>query len=43
MFDRDPPLVGSAIISATTGNGNTYPGVYDALGRNIYVSVSAKL
>ena len=43
VFDRGPPLVGSAIISATSGNGNTYPGVYDALGRNIYVSVSAKL
>lgn len=42
VFDRDPPLVGSAIVSATSGNGNTYPGVYDALGRNIYVSVSAK-
>ena len=42
IFDRDPPLVGSSMISASSGNGNTYPGVYDALGRYLYVSASLK-
>lgn len=42
IFDKDPPLVGSSMISASSGNGNTYPGVYDALGRYLYVSASLK-
>jgi iron complex outermembrane recepter protein len=41
LLDKDPPLVtsGSAVQSACAGtycNGNTYPGVYDALGRYVY-------
>ena len=32
LFDKDPPL---ANIGAPCGNGNTYPLVYDALGRKI--------
>ena len=36
IADRSPPLVGSNVLSGTTGNGNTYPQVYDALGRYIF-------
>ena len=36
-FDQDPPIFGGA------GNGNTYPGIYDALGRFVFVGVTAKL
>ena len=38
VFDRDPPLSYSV---GTTGNNNTYPQVYDALGRYAFISVTA--
>jgi len=37
VLDEDPPLSGSA---GTTGNGNTYPQSYDALGRYIFVGAT---
>jgi outer membrane receptor protein involved in Fe transport len=40
VFDKDPPLVGSN-LPATTGNGNTFPQVYDALGRFVFVGLTA--
>ncbi len=40
LFDRDPPV--SGIVAATLGNGNTYPQVYDALGRKIFMNLTAK-
>ena len=48
IFDRSPPLVtsGNAGVSGTnlcpTGacNGNTYPAVYDALGRYLYAGIT---
>lgn len=39
-LDRDPPL--SGITAATFGNGNTYPQVYDALGRHIFLNMTVK-
>jgi outer membrane receptor protein involved in Fe transport len=36
IFDRDPPLAGSQAVPAGFGNGNTYPQVYDALGRYLF-------
>lgn len=39
ILDNDPPLSGSV---GTTGNGNTYPQTYDALGRWVFVGVTAK-
>jgi iron complex outermembrane recepter protein len=36
IFDRDPPLAGGQAIPAGFGNGNTYPQVYDALGRFLF-------
>lgn len=38
VFDRDPPI---ASTGAPFGNGNTYPQVYDTLGRRITLSVTA--
>jgi outer membrane receptor protein involved in Fe transport len=38
LFDKDPPIV---VAGAPFGNGNTYPVVYDALGRRITVSLQA--
>jgi outer membrane receptor protein involved in Fe transport len=42
LFDRDPPITDSSIAGPAAGNGNTYPQVYDALGRRIFVSLQAK-
>jgi outer membrane receptor protein involved in Fe transport len=33
IFDKDPPLSGSL----SGGNGNTYPQVYDAMGRFVFM------
>ncbi|MDO8418719.1 MAG: TonB-dependent receptor, partial [Rubrivivax sp.] len=39
LFDKDPPV---ANTGAPYGNGNTFPVVYDALGRKIALSLTAK-
>jgi outer membrane receptor protein involved in Fe transport len=42
VFDRDPPLIGGTTAGSTAFyNGNTYPGVYDALGRYIFMGITA--
>jgi iron complex outermembrane receptor protein len=41
ILDREPPLVSSANLTPVFGNGNTYPNVYDALGRYIFAGVTA--
>jgi outer membrane receptor protein involved in Fe transport len=40
VFDRDPPL--SSAIPVGLGNGNTFPGNYDALGRKVFVNATLK-
>ena len=40
VMDDDPPV--SAQVGAGAGNGNTYPQVYDALGRYMFMGVTAK-
>ena len=40
LLDRDPPV--SAQVGAGFGNGNTYPQVYDAMGRRIFLGLTAK-
>jgi outer membrane receptor protein involved in Fe transport len=40
LLDRDPPLTGSQACPAGFCNGNTFPQVYDALGRYIYAGVT---
>jgi outer membrane receptor protein involved in Fe transport len=42
VFDKDPPITDSTIAGPASGNGNTYPQVYDALGRRIFISLTAK-
>jgi outer membrane receptor protein involved in Fe transport len=36
ILDTDPPVAGSQVIPAGFGNGNTFPQVYDALGRYLF-------
>ncbi|MDE2369403.1 MAG: TonB-dependent receptor [Burkholderiales bacterium] len=38
LFDKDPPL---GVTGAPFGNGNTYPTVYDALGRQLSLRLTA--
>ncbi|HEX6572001.1 MAG TPA: TonB-dependent receptor [Steroidobacteraceae bacterium] len=40
VLDDDPPV--SSQVGTGAGNGNTYPQVYDALGRYVFVNLSAK-
>ena len=40
VMDDEPPVGGQ--VGAGFGNGNTYPQVYDALGRYVFFAVSAK-
>lgn len=40
VLDDDPPL--SAQVGSGAGNGNTYPQVYDALGRYVFMGLTAK-
>jgi outer membrane receptor protein involved in Fe transport len=40
VLDKDPPLTGTN-CPATTCNGNTFPQVYDALGRFVFVGLTA--
>jgi iron complex outermembrane recepter protein len=43
VFDKNPPLVFAGIAGPSQlGNGNTFPGTYDSLGREIFVGVTIK-
>jgi iron complex outermembrane recepter protein len=42
VFDKDPPIIGGTNLPATAGNGNTFPQVYDALGRFIFGQVTVQ-
>ena len=43
LFDQDPPRGDSVNVGATGGgNGNTFPQIYDTMGRNIFMSLSAE-
>ena len=41
VFDKDPPITGASNCPAGSCNGGTYPQVYDALGRFIFVGLTA--
>jgi len=40
VFDKDPPIISQASLGGF-GNGNTFPGTYDALGRTVFVNLTA--
>jgi iron complex outermembrane receptor protein len=45
IFDKDPPILdtnGIGVSSPPFGNGNTYPQVYDALGRLLFIGATIK-
>lgn len=42
VFDEAPPVAGSAAGPNLQGNGNVFPGLYDALGRYWYVGATLR-
>jgi outer membrane receptor protein involved in Fe transport len=40
ILDKSPPVAGGEVIPAGFGNGNTYPQVYDALGRYMFAGMT---
>jgi iron complex outermembrane receptor protein len=44
LMDKDPPIVDqlSLGVNAQYGSGNTFPGLYDVLGRTIFAGITAK-
>ena len=42
LLDRDPPIVGNEYGGTTENSGNTYPAVYDPIGRYFTVGVTAR-
>jgi iron complex outermembrane recepter protein len=43
VFDKDPPIIGATTLPGPpAGNGNTFPQVYDSLGRFIFGQVVAQ-
>ena len=43
VLDKDPPIISSVFAGpAIFGNGNTFPGTYDTLGRTIFIGLTAK-
>jgi len=43
LLDQDPPIVGSGTADPSIlGNGNTFPGTYDALGRLVFLNLTMK-
>ncbi len=41
LLDKSPPLAGGTNLPSTYGNGNTFPQVYDSLGRYIFATITA--
>jgi outer membrane receptor protein involved in Fe transport len=43
LLDKDPPIVSTNVTAAAGfANGNTYPQVYDSMGRYIYLNLTAR-
>jgi outer membrane receptor protein involved in Fe transport len=40
VLDKDPPIIGTSNLSG--GNGNTFPSIYDSLGRYVFGQVSVQ-
>jgi len=40
ILDKQPPIVGTEVAKAPFGNGNTFPQLYDALGRYVFAGLT---
>jgi iron complex outermembrane recepter protein len=41
LLDKDPPVVGASTCPAVLCNGNTFPQVYETLGRYVFLGITA--
>ena len=41
LLDKDPPLIGQDSCPGVFCNGNTFPQVYDTLGRFVFLGLTA--
>jgi outer membrane receptor protein involved in Fe transport len=41
LFDVNPPFGDANNLGVYPGNGNTFPQLYDTLGRNLFVGLTA--
>ena len=41
LFDREPPIAGQEAGPSISGNGGTFPGLYDVLGRYFFIGLTA--
>lgn len=41
VLDKDPPLIGQDSCPGVLCNGNTFPQVYDTLGRFVFLGLTA--
>jgi iron complex outermembrane receptor protein len=41
LLDKDPPAIAQGLL-AVFGNGNTYPGMYDVVGRSFFFGLNAQ-
>ncbi len=41
LLDKSPPIIGGSNLPGVFGNGNTFPQVYDSLGRYVFASITA--
>ena len=41
LFDREPPIAGQEAAPSISGNGGTFPGLYDVLGRYFFIGLTA--
>ncbi len=42
VFDKDPPIIGDTTGSTTANSGNTYPSMYDPLGRVFSIGMNVR-
>jgi outer membrane receptor protein involved in Fe transport len=40
VLDKDPPIIGGGDFGGIYVNGNTYPQIYDTLGRYVFINVT---
>lgn len=39
LLDNDPPILSQTVSPGVVVNGNTFPQVYDTLGRYLYANI----
>lgn len=42
VFDKDPPIASGDVLPVGFGNGNTFPQMYDTLGRLVFIGATLK-